>query len=132
MSRRLRLDENAPWKQRYRAPTIAWTQLARATPVCGLAASNRSGQWQLHAWDVPTGDQDAPVPEHAARCVKILQRVIDEQPALFEPPLRKDSCSWVSARLTELLPLPLSAKQELLELADARARLERINALLGS
>ena len=76
-------------------------------------------------------DQDAAIPEHSARCVKILQRVIDEQPSLFEPPLRQDSASWVSSRLTELLPLPLSAKQELLELTDARARLERLNALLG-
>jgi Lon protease-like protein len=37
----------------------------------------------------------------------------------------------VSSRLTELLPLPLSAKQELLELTDARARLERLNSLIG-
>ena len=75
--------------------------------------------------------QDAGIPEHSARCVRILQRVIDEQPSLFEPPLRLDSASWVGARLAELLPLPLSAKQELLELTDARMRLERLNALLG-
>jgi Lon protease-like protein len=36
----------------------------------------------------------------------------------------------VSCRLTEILPLPLPAKQELLELEDARARIERLNALL--
>ena len=76
-------------------------------------------------------DEDAAIPEHSARCVKILQRVIDEQPSLFEPPLRQDSASWVSSRLTELLPLPLSAKQELLELTDARVRLERLNSLVG-
>ena len=76
-------------------------------------------------------DQDCPIPEHCARCVKILQRVIGEQPELLEPPHRVDSASWVGSRLVELLPLPLSAKQELLELSDARARLERLNALLG-
>jgi Lon protease-like protein len=76
-------------------------------------------------------DQDTAVPERCAKCVKILQRVITEQPDLFEPPLLKDSSSWVSSRLAELLPLALSAKQELLELGDARARLERLNALLG-
>jgi uncharacterized protein len=76
-------------------------------------------------------DQDSAIPENCEKCVKILQRVITEQPDLFEPPLLKDSSSWVSSRLTELLPLPLSAKQELLELGDARARLERLNALLG-
>jgi Lon protease-like protein len=50
---------------------------------------------------------------------------------LFEPPHRFDSSAWVSARLAEILPLPLSAKQELFELTDARARLERLNNLLG-
>ena len=76
-------------------------------------------------------DQDAGIPEDCAKCVKILQRVIGEQPELFEPPHRLDSSSWVGARLAELLPLPLSAKQELLELTDARARLETLNSLLG-
>ncbi len=75
-------------------------------------------------------DQDAEIPESCARCVKILQRVIDEQPDLLEPP-QLGSAAWVGSRLAELLPLPLDAKQELLELTDARARLERLNALLG-
>jgi Lon protease-like protein len=76
-------------------------------------------------------DADSPVPEHCVKCVKILQRVIGEQPDLLEPPHRVDSASWVGSRLTELLPLALASKQELLELSDARARLERLNALLG-
>ena len=58
--------------------------------------------------------------------------MIEQQSALFEPPHRLESASWVSSRLAEVLPLPLAAKQELLELTDARARLERINALLGN
>jgi hypothetical protein len=48
-------DEAAPWKQRYRTPLIPWTQLARAAPTRGLTVSNRSGVYQLYAWDVPTG-----------------------------------------------------------------------------
>ena len=70
-------------------------------------------------------------PPSCAACVTLLKRVIDQQASLFEPPHRLDSCSWVGSRLAELLPLPLSAKQELLELTDARARLERLNSLLG-
>jgi Lon protease-like protein len=76
-------------------------------------------------------DADSAIPADCAVCVTLLERVIDQQSSLFEPPLRKDSSSWVSSRLAELLPLPLSAKQELLELPDARTRLERLNALLG-
>jgi uncharacterized protein len=80
--------------------------------------------------DLLDDDQDAAIPEHCGRCVKILQRVIDEQPDLLEAP-QLGSAAWVGSRLAELLPLPLDAKQELLELADARTRLERLNALLG-
>jgi hypothetical protein len=76
-------------------------------------------------------DQDSPIPEQCTKCVKILERVIGEQPDLLEPPPQMSSAWWVGARLTELLPLPLAAKQELLELTDARARLERLSAILG-
>jgi Lon protease-like protein len=75
-------------------------------------------------------DRDGPIPESCAGCVKLLERVIEQQSALFEPPHRLESASWVSARLAEILPLPLAAKQELLELPDARVRIERLNALL--
>ena len=34
-------------------------------------------------------------------------------------------------RLAELLPLALETKQQLLEMTDARARLERLNGLLS-
>ena len=55
---------------------------------------------------------------------------MEQHPELRERPYRLDSCSWVSARLAELLPLPLEAKQALLEMDDGRARLERLNALV--
>ena len=35
----LRADDNAPWIQRFRAPTVLWTSLAKAEPTRGLAAS---------------------------------------------------------------------------------------------
>jgi len=75
-------------------------------------------------------DADAPIQEDCARCVRILERVLAEQPQLFEAPVRLESSSWVGSRLAELLPLPNATKQALLELTDARLRLERINALL--
>ena len=75
-------------------------------------------------------DAESTIPETCAGCVKLLERVIEQQAGLFEPPHRLDSASWVSARLTEILPLPLPAKQELLELTDARERIDRLNGLL--
>ncbi|OGA70640.1 MAG: hypothetical protein A3G81_17720 [Betaproteobacteria bacterium RIFCSPLOWO2_12_FULL_65_14] len=75
-------------------------------------------------------DADSSIPENCAGCVRLLERVIEQQSSLLEPPHKLDSASWVSARLAELLPLPLPAKQELLELADGGARLLRLNSLL--
>ena len=56
----------------------------------------------------------------------------EQQPDVLPGPHRLDSCAWVGARLADLLPLPLHAKQELLELSDPVTRLERLNALLRS
>jgi len=56
MLEKLRVDRDAPWKQRFRLPQAIGTQLARAAPTRGLAVSNLSGVYQLYAWDVPTGD----------------------------------------------------------------------------
>jgi Lon protease-like protein len=80
--------------------------------------------------EVLAEEADAPIPESAAACVKLLERVIGEHPELLARPHRLDSCSWVSSRLAELLPLPLEARQALLELDDARTRLERLAALV--
>lgn len=76
-------------------------------------------------------DTDGTLPGEATTCGRLLERIIEQQPSLLETPHRLDSASWVSSRLAELLPLPLPAKQELLELSDARARLERLNALIS-
>jgi len=55
MLQTLRFDQDAPWKQRFRAPAILWTQLATANKTRGIVASTRSGTAQIYAWDVPTG-----------------------------------------------------------------------------
>jgi Lon protease-like protein len=75
-------------------------------------------------------EADAPVPSELSRCVRLLERVIEQHPELLERPHRLDSCAWVGARLAELLPFPLPSKQALLEMDDARARLERLEALI--
>jgi len=79
--------------------------------------------------DILPVEGDGPVPPDCALCVRLLERVIAEQPDLLERPHRLDSSAWVGARLAELLPLPLALKQELLE-ADGLARLERLSGLL--
>ena len=46
----------APWKQRFRVERILWSALAEERPDRGFAVSNRSGRYQLYAWEVPTGE----------------------------------------------------------------------------
>jgi Lon protease-like protein len=75
---------------------------------------------------------DAPIPESCEACVRILRRVVDDHGALFPPPHGFASSAWVSARLAEVMPLPLQTKQALLALDDPRERLLRLNALLAS
>src|SRR5919202_2745739 len=55
MTEETRTDDAAPWKQRFRAP-VTFAGLAQANPARGLATSNRSGVFQLYAWDVTSGE----------------------------------------------------------------------------
>ena len=50
-----RKDDTEAWKEWFRVPVILWAQVARADPTRGLVCTNRSGIYQLYAWDVPTG-----------------------------------------------------------------------------
>lgn len=43
------------WKERFRAPVIAHSQIAAKGLDRGLAVTNWSGSYQLYAWDVPSG-----------------------------------------------------------------------------
>ncbi len=55
MVRRLQLDPNATWRERYRAASIAWAGMAHLDPSRGLVCANHGGIYQLYAWDVTTG-----------------------------------------------------------------------------
>ena len=48
------IDENAPWKERYRIP-VAFGRVACLAPERGLVASDMSGVFQLYSWNVLTG-----------------------------------------------------------------------------
>lgn len=54
MRTELQVGPHALWKQRFRV-TETFTKIAATEPTRGLAASNRSGVFQLYAWDVLSG-----------------------------------------------------------------------------
>ncbi len=76
-------------------------------------------------------EEDAKLPDEFEACAALLKAVIDEHGAgIVALPAQLDSASWVGSRLTEILPVPLGAKQKLLELGDAMQRIEILNKFL--
>jgi Lon protease-like protein len=81
-------------------------------------------------------DDDEPLAPEYEPCANLLRKVIDDQRGQvaddrteaavlpFDPPFVLGSSSWVGNRLCEVLPVPLKAKQKLMELSDARTRLD--------
>ena len=64
-------------------------------------------------------------------CRQVLAAIIEKVGAeRFPTPARLDDAAWVGFRLAEVLPLDLREKQELLEMSDAGARLQRLRGLL--
>jgi Lon protease-like protein len=113
--------------------------------------STRAQTDQLLVADIDLIDPDVDCaldPEHEP-CAALLVRVIDDVRAQlaekrriglaegdvlgslpFEEPFRFDSSVWVGNRLCEILPVPLKAKQKLMELDDAHTRLQIITQYL--
>jgi uncharacterized protein len=64
---------------------------------------------------------------------ELLERIITELgPPYSELPGFYGQAGWVSARLTELLPLDLGIKQQLLEINEPGARLSRLREAVAS
>lgn len=69
--------------------------------------------------------------EHAA-CAGVLRHIIEQVGAdKFEAPLAYDDAVWVGYRLAEVLPIKLSAKQNMLEMNDSVVRLEVLHRFLS-
>jgi Lon protease-like protein len=78
-------------------------------------------------------DATIAVPEKFASCARLLEMVVlDQGKPVFAEPHAFDDATWVSYRLTEILPVPLVAKQKLLELSDSVARLSILQRFLES
>ena len=85
--------------------------------------------------DLIAPDIDPPASAVHVACAKTLKIVVDdinakglaEQGSNFVSPIaqpvRLDSAGWVANRWCEILPIPLKARQKLLELEDAPSRL---------
>lgn len=116
-----------------------------------LASESQPNGLLIGEIDLIEPDDDQPVPDEHRPCVDLLTRIIEDMsvqmaekrrtgeadgsnPVLaqlpFEQPYQMQSSAWVSNRLCEVLPVPLKAKQKLMELTDAATRLEIVHTYL--
>lgn len=73
------------------------------------------------------------VPAEFASCARLVEMVVvDQGKSIFAEPHAFDDASWVGYRLAEILPVPLIAKQKLLELSGSLARLSILQRFLES
>jgi uncharacterized protein len=73
------------------------------------------------------------IPAEFASCARLLEMVVaDQGKPIFAEPHAYDDASWVGYRLAEILPVPLIAKQKLLELTDSLSRLSILQRFLES
>ena len=81
--------------------------------------------------DVPVPEDLKPTAEALGRLIQSLQqRAPAGEPLPLQSPYRLDDCGWVANRWCELLPLPVSLKQRLMELENPLVRLELVSDVL--
>jgi Lon protease-like protein len=91
------------------------------------------GLWVAHTESIENDARVAPTPalEAAARGLADAMASLEVQNTRpFLPPHRFDDAGWVANRWCELLPVPLLAKQKLMELRDPMMRLEIVDDFL--
>ncbi len=74
-----------------------------------------------------------PLPDEAKPLAELLRHILAQMQARYAAvtPAYADA-SWVGYRLAEVLPLPMAQRQYLLEISDARMRLDIIGTLVQS
>ena len=75
----------------------------------------------------------APLAAELQPLADLLARILDQLGGVYgSMPRRLDDADWVSARLSELLPIPTEAKQLLLEIDAPAERLELLRQALAT
>ncbi|MEO7727697.1 MAG: LON peptidase substrate-binding domain-containing protein [Burkholderiales bacterium] len=78
----------------------------------------------------PLADDQEVAPEETL-CSDVLKAIIDKIGAEhFPSPQRFDDAAWIGYRLSEVLPISLHVKQQLLRMTDPQARLSQLGQIL--
>ena len=110
---------------------------ARGTPRFRLLSHRAEASGLLVGMAEPLPD-DVPLEGNEllakfGACAEVLERIIatirerDPDSLPFAEPFKLEDPTWVSNRLSEVLPIALRARQKLMELADAGARIDVVH-----
>jgi Lon protease-like protein len=77
-------------------------------------------------------ENDQEVAPEETLCSEVLKAIIDKIGAEhFPSPQRFDDAAWIGYRLSEVLPISLDVKQQLLRMTDPQARLAQLGKILS-
>jgi Lon protease-like protein len=77
-------------------------------------------------------ENDLEVAPEETLCSEVLKAIIDKIGAEhFPSPQRFDDAAWIGYRLSEVLPISLDVKQQLLRMTDPQARLAQLGKILS-
>ena len=91
------------------------------------------GLWQSAAEAMPEDPSRSPGPamlKTVSALAEAIRKLQQLEKVPFAEPYRLDDAGWVANRWCELLPVPLAAKQKLMELADPVIRLSIVDGYL--
>ena len=84
----------ALWEQRFRAPVSFLPEWSPRAPDRIVYASNESGTWQLHAWDIAT-DTRRQVTDHAVGLLDGTPTLAGEGILWFQDDTGDESGRWL-------------------------------------
>jgi Lon protease-like protein len=78
-------------------------------------------------------ENDSEVAPQETLCSEVLKAIIEKIGAdHFPAPHRFDDAAWIGYRLSEVLPISLDLKQQLLRMTDPQARLSELGKILSA
>lgn len=109
----------------------------RGTSRFKVIASRQQADGLWLAQTEPVADDPAEVPGTALQGTvqglkMAIESLAEQKTYPFLEPYRYDDASWVANRWCEILPLPESAKQQLMQMAEPMLRLELVDDFLRS
>jgi Lon protease-like protein len=99
----------------------------------GAAWQRDDGLWQSVAEALPEDPPRSPGPamlKTVSALAEAIRKLQQLEKVPFAEPYRLNDAGWVANRWCELLPVPLAAKQKLMELADPVIRLSIVDGYL--